>query len=116
MKVLERIKKGLSKFNKFLSLDIDDENEKDYPDDIRGELEASENGNLADLEQAQAQLWESRTTGRSQLASELRVDEDGMIKGSESKEQETGDITKTKVSKDKQPKQGNSGKGKERVD
>lgn len=93
MKILERIKKGLSEFNKALGPDIEDENENDYPADIKGELVASNDGRLRDLEQAQEQLWASKTTKRSQLANELSVHEDGTIKGLGSKEQEKENAT-----------------------
>lgn len=102
MKILERIKKGLSEFNKALGPDI--EEEKDFPADIKKELLTSE-GRIEAMESAQEELWEAKTTKRSQLANELNVREDGTIKGLGSKEQEKGNTTKARTTKTKQTKQ-----------
>lgn len=99
MKILERIKKGLSEFDEALGEDLKTVN---YPPEEKAALEASENGPLADMEQDQKQLEESKTTKRSQLANELSVHEDGTIKGLGNKEQEKGNTTKPKITEAKQ--------------
>ena len=88
MSVLEKIKNGFNRFwNEDLGPDIDDENENDFPDDVKDELMTSKNGRVSDLEKAQEQLWEEKPTKRSQLAEKLAVHEDGSIKGNTIKEQ-----------------------------
>ena len=113
MKILEKLKEKLNNFWNSLGEDIKTIN---YPPDVKAELEASENGRLADLEQAQEQLRESKLTRRSKLADELSVHEDGTIQGLISKGQEEGTTTHTRTSKAKQPRVAEDGKGKERVD
>ncbi len=113
MKIVEKIKEKLNNFWNDLGEDIKTIN---YPPDVKAELEASENGRLADLEQAQEQLRKSKLTRRSKLADELSVHEDGTIQGLISKGQEEGTTTHTRTSKAKQPRVAEDGKGKERVD
>ena len=82
MSILEKIKNGFNRFwNEDLGPDIDDENENDFPEDVKDELMTSKNGRVSDLEKAQEQLWEEKPTKRSQLAEKLAVHEDGSIKG-----------------------------------
>lgn len=88
MKILERIRAGLKEFNEMLGTDIEDEDEMDFPADIARELTASSD-NVGRLEDAQKQLWESRTTKRSKLASELIVQEDGTIRQNDGNERHT---------------------------
>ena len=84
MKILERIKNGLKEFNEMLGTDIEDEN--DFPADIAEELTKSQDS-VGHMEDAQEQLWESKPTKRSKLASELIVDE-GTPKATRTKEVE----------------------------
>ena len=88
MSILEKIKNGFNRFwNEDLGQDIDDENENDFPEDVKDELMTSKNGRVSDLEKAQEQLWEEKPTKHSQLAEKLAVHEDGSIKGKTIKEQ-----------------------------
>ena len=62
MSILEKIKNGFNRFwNEDLGPDIDDENENDFPEDVKDELMTSKNGRVSDLEKAQEQLWEEKT-------------------------------------------------------
>ncbi len=88
MKILERIKARLKEFNEKLGTDIEDEDEMDFPEDIASELTESSH-NVGKLEAAQEELWESKPTKRSKLASELIVHEDGTIKQKDGKEEHT---------------------------
>ena len=103
MSVLEKVKKGLNKFWEDLGQDVYDEDENDFPADIKDELLSSKNGKVAELEQAQEQLWESKPTKRSKLANELIVHEDGTIKGQEEKVEEKEE--KQKSTRGIKPKQ-----------
>ena len=103
MSVLEKVKKGLNKFWEDLGQDVYDEDENDFPADIKDELLSSKNGKVAELEQAQEQLWESKPTKRSKLASELIVHEDGTIKGQEEKVEEKEENQKS--TRGRKPKQ-----------
>ena len=81
MSILEKIKNGFNRFwNEDLGPDIDDENENDFPEDVKDELMTSKNGRVSDLEKAQEQLWEEKPTKRSQLAEKLAVHEMLLLK------------------------------------
>ena len=49
MSVLEKVKKGLNKFWEDLGQDVYDEDENDFPEDIKDELLSSKNGKVAEL-------------------------------------------------------------------
>jgi hypothetical protein len=103
MKIIERLKKGLKEFNEALGPDIVDDEDRDFPEDIKDTL-LSSTSRVDVLEEEQKQLFEAKVTKRNQLANELSVHEDGTIKGNGKVKEEAGE-TKAKQTRAKKAKQ-----------